>query len=1059
VTVAAVGFCRGYDAVLNDAERQFLRYNSRELRRFLPLPLGGRHIDDGVRRLVDSLGLRRRRRRGKRAGRRVQPRPVPPAGSVPVVLEACASDDVTAASEYDDQLITAGLRDSELSSTSTSSAFTQSSSTADCQLLLEVDDEREQVFLSSQSHSIPVIVSDRHGVPCRRRRLSLPSESVNIDCVAKLPHVDSVHTVNHTRPAFYVINPTSLAKPHALQKFTSDLVNFNIDVSVVVETWFKVHHSFDFTNIPGYNLFRRDRTRRRGGGVGIYVRSDLKSKLCEHQVADIRIELLWIEIIFNNHMYIVGALYHPPKALYKQAELLSEIESSIDIFTANFSEATVVLAGDFNQLPDICIQELALQPFQTAPTHGNNCLDRIYCSEPLDYCCQTVVSAVETGHKAIVARFDASNPLHTNKIKSKIQFRTHTPNQNAAFLDFLKDFSWDEILDTNDAQTAFDKFYEIANNMLDLFFPERTVTLSNKDPYYITPEIKLLLRKKNKLLRKGRIDEVDALTKRISQSISAQCRCTLANVTKGGKAMWDKVNTVLKKKPVCTQSSVSFTAEQLNNHFASVSTDSCYKPPLKKTSANPQYNNEFSESEIFHLLDRIKPTASGLDSLPYWFLKLAAPSFAQPVAHLFGLSLQQSVVPSQWKISCITPVPKTSQPQSCQQYRPISVTPILSRLMEKIVVRKFLYPVLCDKSLSPSFSDQFAFRPTGSTTSALIFLLHQLTDLLQTHDYVHLIALDFSKAFDTVRHSSLLHKMACLPLPDNIYNWILDFLTHRLHETKFNGLHSSRLNINSSIIQGSGLGPVLFVINAHDLHPIYPSNLMFKYADDTYLIIPSNNSHLISEELAHVSHWAGEHNLRLNVEKSVEVIVHRPQKRDFKCPQPTFNISRKSQITVLGVVIGSNLKFDKHVENILQKTSKTMFALRVLRAHGMPDMNLWDITKAVLVPQVMYALSAWWGFVSVAQKNRLESIVRKAKKYGFLPPNYNNLEDLSLITDEKLFFSVKYRPHHVLKQLLPPTKNSNYSLRDRSHNLTLPSDISVTKKRNFIYRMLFTDIY
>ena len=107
----------------------------------------------------------------------------------------------------------------------------------------------------------------------------------------------------------------------------------------------------------------------------------------------------------------------------------------------------------------------------------------------------------------------------------------------------------------------------------------------------------------------------------------------------------------------------------------------------------------------------------------------------------------------------------------------------------------------------------------------------------------------------------------------------------------------------------------------------------------------------------------------------------------------------------------------------------------------------------------LYALSACWGFVSVAQKNRLESIVRKAKKYGFLPPNYNNLEDLSLITDEKLFFSVKYRPHHVLKQLLPPTKNSNYSLRDRSHNLTLPSDISVTKKRNFIYRMLFTDIY
>ena len=89
----------------------------------------------------------------------------------------------------------------------------------------------------------------------------------------------------------------------------------------------------------------------------------------------------------------------------------------------------------------------------------------------------------------------------------------------------------------------------------------------------------------------------------------------------------------------------------------------------------------------------------------------------------------------------------------------------------------------------------------------------------------------------------------------------------------------------------------------------------------------------------------------------MEVIVHRLQKRVFKCPQPACNISRKSQITVLGVVIGTNLKFDKHVENILQKTSKTMFALRVLRVHGMPFMNLWDITKAILVPQAVCVIS------------------------------------------------------------------------------------------------------
>ena len=114
-------------------------------------------------------------------------------------------------------------------------------------------------------------------------------------------------------------------------------------------------------------------------------------------------------------------------------------------------------------------------------------------------------------------------------------------------------------------------------------------------------------------------------------------------------------------------------------------------------------------------------------------------------------------------------MPKTSQPQTCQQFKPISVTPILSRIMEKLLSVGF-FTLFC--VITPCFSllvSQFAFRPSGSTTSALIFLLHQLTNLLEKHDYVPLIALDFSKAFDTVRHISLLQKMADFPLPDNVY--------------------------------------------------------------------------------------------------------------------------------------------------------------------------------------------------------------------------------------------------------------------------------------------------
>ena len=95
-----------------------------------------------------------------------------------------------------------------------------------------------------------------------------------------------------------------------------------------------------------------------------------------------------------------------------------------------------------------------------------------------------------------------------------------------------------------------------------------------------------------------------------------------------------------------------------------------------------------------------------------------------------------SVVPRQWKSSCINPLPKAISPATCQDYRPISNTSI-SRVMEKSLVKSVLYPVLTYPDYSQLFSDQFGFRPTGSTTAALIYLFHQVSSLLQDHDYVH----------------------------------------------------------------------------------------------------------------------------------------------------------------------------------------------------------------------------------------------------------------------------------------------------------------------------------
>ena len=167
--------------------------------------------------------------------------------------------------------------------------------------------------------------------------------------------------------------------------------------------------------------------------------------------------------------------------------------------------------------------------------------------------------------------------------------------------------------------------------------------------------------------------------------------------------------------------------------------------------------------------------------------------------------------------------------------------------------------------------------------------------------YVHLIARDFPKTFDTVRHSTLLSKIAKLQIDDQLYNWLVDFFSNRQHLTKHNQEKSAILSINFSVVQGTGMGLVMYIVNASDLHPTCPLNIMLKYADDTYVIVPSVNSHLLHSEIQHICNWAESNNLKLtgNVSKSTEIIFTSPHFKETKLPLPplTRTITRLNHCT------------------------------------------------------------------------------------------------------------------------------------------------------------------
>lgn len=170
----------------------------------------------------------------------------------------------------------------------------------------------------------------------------------------------------------------------------------------------------------------------------------------------------------------------------------------------------------------------------------------------------------------------------------------------------------------------------------------------------------------------------------------------------------------------------------------------------------------------------LQQTATGLDNIPAWFLRIGAPFYAAPIADMMNLLLSSSVVPRQWKSASIPPIAKAATPLTPSDFRPTFIIPVLYRLLEYVVVKDFIYLYL---NSSP---------PSSVLQTSLPFTV---TNLLDTNSHVNVYALDFSKAFNSVRHSTLITKYAMLNIPDNIFNRVElpseVILTARISALKF----------------------------------------------------------------------------------------------------------------------------------------------------------------------------------------------------------------------------------------------------------------------------------
>ena len=381
----------------------------------------------------------------------------------------------------------------------------------------------------------------------------------------------------------------------------------------------------------------------------------------------------------------------------------------------DFLDCRIILAGDLNQLSDKeIVERTGLTLIVHQPTRGTNILDRIYVSSHEYSTVRVVASTVRSDHGAVVA-YSHIDQCTLPKTRQQRIYRPITPNQHAQFLNHLSTIDIDISTPQNDVQAESSHFYSLALALLNRFYPEKTITVSSRDPGWMTAGLKAKLRRKNKLMRKGRVEEAGALATRIGKTIENRNKTRLR--TRDGekleaKDMWTAVRQLTgqtRETPVTE----GISAETLNNHYALISTDPGYIAPRRKFTAKAAEDEYFSEWQVFRMLDRLRPTATGLDALPSWFIKLGAPAFCKPITRLYNLSIATSTVPHQWKTASIKPIPKVANPKQLADYRPISITPVLTRVMERLVVTQYLYPCFLAPPPSLSFTDQYAFRPTG----------------------------------------------------------------------------------------------------------------------------------------------------------------------------------------------------------------------------------------------------------------------------------------------------------------------------------------------------------
>jgi len=267
-------------------------------------------------------------------------------------------------------------------------------------------------------------------------------------------------------------------------------------------------------------------------------------------------------------------------------------------------------------------------------------------------------------------------------------------------------------------------------------------------------------------------------------------------------------------------------------------------------------------------------------------------------------------------------------------------------------------------------------------------------------------------------------------------------------------MSSGKVEINRGIVQGSAIGPYLYLIFQTDFKTLGHKNFIVKYADDTILGIPSNSDIDARQEFEHTLSLAKENKLQINQLKTKEMIFSKP-KPIFNYFQTFDDIELVSKFKYLGILIDNKLNFSNHITNILTICSQRLYLMRNLKLQGLNIDCLECIFDSLIVSKILYCLPAWGGFLKETDISRINSLFKRAKRNGYTRSIYD-FRGLLNHSDKTLFDKINNNNKtHCLHHLLSGKRNLLSSLRTRGHDLILPQYRTSLFRNSFIIRSLY----